>query len=354
MTLPQTQAAASAEDHAWVGYAGDMAAHLYVAGSAQGTVAGWGYCLVEDDRIVAETGRAEAGASAYRMELAGLVEGLRAIASGSVEVHLANDNIVRTGREWLHTWRARGWRKKGGSIQHLDLVQALATQLDRLEVRWAELDKRDASFIRAKAWAQDAAVAVPEPDPAQAGARAGSGRVEPSAARLVAYTDGGCRGNPGIGGWGFLLIDVPSGRALEVRGGAAETTNNRMEVQAAIEALSAIHGEGQSIEIRTDSNYLREMAESWLPGWKRRGWRRSSGDPVKNLELVKQLDVLLQRHRVSWRRVAGHSGEPGNEHADALANAAMDALAAGGDGAARRRYEASPVEVSTADGTDPA
>jgi ribonuclease HI len=162
--------------------------------------------------------------------------------------------------------------------------------------------------------------------------------------RIVAYTDGGCRGNPGVGGWGFLLIDRRSGSALERRGGEQHTTNNRMEMLAAIEVLRAIKGEGRAIEIRSDSRYLVDMCRTWMAGWKKKGWKKKGG-PIKNLDLVQQLDELKARHEVTWTWVEGHSGEPGNEHADQLTNAAMDDVAAGRDASWERRLEASPVKV---------
>jgi len=165
-----------------------------------------------------------------------------------------------------------------------------------------------------------------------------------SGARIVVYTDGGCRGNPGIGGWGFLLIDRNTQAALERRGGDAHTTNNRMEMTAAIEALNAIRDASQAIEIRSDSRYLVDMCTSWMQGWKARGWKRSSG-PVLNLDLVQELDRLLAKYDVSWTWVRGHAGDPGNEHADKLTNDAMNQLAHGEDPRAEQRYRKSPVPV---------
>ena len=161
--------------------------------------------------------------------------------------------------------------------------------------------------------------------------------------RVLAWTDGGCRGNPGPGGWGFLLVDLSSGRALERRGGEAQTTNNRMEMTAAIEALLALKGPSE-IEIRTDSRYLVDMCRQWMKGWKRRGWKKKGG-PIKNLDLVQQLDELIAVHRVTWTWVRGHAGVPGNEFADQLTNLAMDAVQWGGEAAVERRYDKSPVTV---------
>jgi ribonuclease HI len=155
---------------------------------------------------------------------------------------------------------------------------------------------------------------------------------------LVAYTDGGCRGNPGgLGGWGFVLIDPRTSRALERAGGAATTTNNRMEMQAAIEALSAVRRGPRAIVVRTDSLYLLKSCSVWLPGWKARGWRRKDG-PLLNVDLLQRLDELQSRHRVRWEWVRGHAGERGNEHADRLANQAMDRIARGDELLHERRF----------------
>jgi ribonuclease HI len=146
--------------------------------------------------------------------------------------------------------------------------------------------------------------------------------------RLVAYTDGGCRGNPGIGAWAFLLIDGASGRALERAGAVPETTNNRMEMQAAIEALHALKRRPSSVTIATDSKYLIHCCTEWMPGWKAAGWKKKRG-PLLNVDLLQELDALLAAHDVRWTYVPGHSGEPGNEHVDALLNVAMDRFSAG-------------------------
>ena len=159
--------------------------------------------------------------------------------------------------------------------------------------------------------------------------------------KTLAWTDGGCRGNPGPGGWGFLLVHLGTGAALERRGGARQTTNNRMEMTAAIEALKALKGPGD-IEIRSDSRYLVDMCTTWMKGWKLKGWKKKGG-PIKNLDLVQQLDELMQVHRVTWTWVKGHAGVPGNEHVDLLTNLAMDAVQGGRDGVAEQRYDRTPV-----------
>ena len=139
------------------------------------------------------------------------------------------------------------------------------------------------------------------------------------------YTDGACRGNPGPGGWGALLIAGDARR--ELSGYEAQTTNNRMELTAAIEALRALK-RPVSATLYTDSKYVCTGIEEWLPNWKRRGWRTADKKPVKNVDLWQALDEARAPHRVSWRWVRGHDGNVGNEHVDALANAAIDAMLA--------------------------
>lgn len=137
------------------------------------------------------------------------------------------------------------------------------------------------------------------------------------------YTDGACRGNPGPGGWAALLLK--GGVERELSGATADTTNNRMELQAVIEALQALKRAVQA-RIYTDSQYVRLGVTEWLEPWKARGWKTSNRQPVKNQDLWMQLDALVAGHELEWHWVKGHSGVPGNERVDALANAAIDAL----------------------------
>jgi ribonuclease HI len=133
-------------------------------------------------------------------------------------------------------------------------------------------------------------------------------------AGVVVYADGGCSPNPGPGGWG-AVIDSPGGR-VEMRGGEPATTNNRMELTAAIRALEWLPA-GAQVEMRCDSEYVVNSASKWMKGWKAKGWRSSTGD-VKNVDLMKRLDALIGTRRVRWTWVRGHAGDPGNERADAL------------------------------------
>ena len=144
--------------------------------------------------------------------------------------------------------------------------------------------------------------------------------------RVALFTDGACRGNPGPGGWGVLLRY--GGRERELYGGEAATTNNRMELRAAIEGLKALR-EPCEVILTTDSTYVMKGLTEWLPGWKARGWRTASKQPVKNAELWRELDAEVARHTVIWEWVKGHSGHPGNERADALANRGINELTAG-------------------------
>ena len=140
--------------------------------------------------------------------------------------------------------------------------------------------------------------------------------------KVVIYTDGACRGNPGPGGWGAVIGFQDQQKTLN--GYESETTNNRMELTAAIEALRALTRSCE-IELNTDSKYVMQGINEWLNNWKRNGWKTAARKPVKNADLWQQLDNEVQRHEVAWRWVKGHSGIAGNEHADQLANAAIDA-----------------------------
>ena len=146
------------------------------------------------------------------------------------------------------------------------------------------------------------------------------------------YTDGACSGNPGPGGWGAVLRW--RGRTRELSGFEPATTNNRMELLAAISALEALK-RPMAVRLFTDSDYLRQGITTWLPAWKKRGWRTAGRKPVKNQDLWQRLEQALARHRVEWRWVRGHSGDPDNERADQLARTALRAGRTGGEAGAR-------------------
>ena len=138
-----------------------------------------------------------------------------------------------------------------------------------------------------------------------------------AAGTITIYTDGACKGNPGPGGWGAWLRWGTHEK--ELWGGERETTNNRMELTAVIEALSALK-RASRVELHTDSQYVRQGITEWIHNWKKRGWKTADHKPVKNEDLGRRLDALAVQHHIDWRWVRGHAGDPGNERADALAN----------------------------------
>ena len=144
-------------------------------------------------------------------------------------------------------------------------------------------------------------------------------------ADLFAYTDGACSGNPGPGGWGVLMLARDGAVVVKERtlcGGEADTTNNRMELMAAISALEALLKPSE-ITIVTDSAYVKNGITEWMAGWKRKGWRTAGGPPVKNVDLWQRLDAAQAKHQVVWKWIKGHAGHPENERADELARAGM-------------------------------
>jgi ribonuclease HI len=141
--------------------------------------------------------------------------------------------------------------------------------------------------------------------------------------KIEIFTDGACKGNPGVGGWGALL--VTGQHRKELFGGERDTTNNRMELRAVIEALNALTRPCEVV-VHTDSQYVQKGISEWIHGWKARGWKTAAKAPVKNVDLWQALDTAQTRHKIEWRWVKGHAGHVGNEAADALANRGVDSV----------------------------
>jgi len=142
--------------------------------------------------------------------------------------------------------------------------------------------------------------------------------------QVIVYTDGACKGNPGPGGWGVMLSY--KGKVKELYGGDPDTTNNRMELMAAIQALETL-SKPCSVQITTDSKYVLQGITEWMDNWKKRGWKTAARQPVKNEDLWRRLDAAIVRHDIEWIWIKGHSGNNGNERADALANLGIDSIA---------------------------
>ena len=139
--------------------------------------------------------------------------------------------------------------------------------------------------------------------------------------KIELFTDGACKGNPGLGGWGVLINN--SNNFIELKGTQQQTTNNRMELIAVINGLKSIK-ENENIEITTDSMYVKNGINQWINNWKKNGWKTAAKKPVKNKDLWQELDELVQNYSINWEWVKGHSGHPGNERADQLANEAIE------------------------------
>ncbi len=141
---------------------------------------------------------------------------------------------------------------------------------------------------------------------------------------IIIYTDGGCRGNPGVGGWGVWLRY--KGTEKKLKGAEKDTTNNRMELTAAIKALEALKSDEIKVDLYTDSKYVMNGINEWIINWKKKNWKTSAKRPVKNVDLWQKLDILNQKYPINWHWVKGHSGDEGNDMADLLANQAMDSI----------------------------
>jgi ribonuclease HI len=312
--------------------------------SARVSQAGWSWLRVDGDGATASSSGAEPGGTAWRARLIAAADALLAAPPDvPIEVHTGDETLAQVATTSLPRWKAADWQKKGG-IQDLDVVKRLYAALEGRDVRWSVGDPASPSAVAAQATALAAGKST------QAAAWA-----EPVAStddvEVLAWTDGGCRKNPGPGGWGFVMVHLPTGTTMLRRGGEADTTNNRMELTSLLQLLEAITRPGRRVEVRADSKYVIDTATKWMASWKRKGWTRGRDEQgkvmeVKNLDLVKALDAALTRHDVRFTWVRGHSGDAGNELADKLCNDAMDDVARGRDPAHTERRPTPPFKLN--------
>lgn len=279
----------------------------------------WSYRLVSGGPFV-DGGGTEPFATPYRLRIHALNGGLPLVPDGhTVEVVTTDPNTLKLLDEWIPKWRQSGFRKDPESY---DLIEPLFPHLDRLTVTTRHLVTRtgDHHAKDCSKHAKELGARMPTPEVVVKNEATVRSDVE-----VVAWTDGASRKNPGPSGWGVVLVHLASGTTQLIHGAVEESTNNRMEMTAVAEALTALTRRTR-IEIRTDSRFAISVCTEWRQGWKRRGWTKRDGEPPANLDVIQRLDELLERHDVRFTWVRGHDGEPGNELADQLCNTAVDGL----------------------------
>ncbi len=290
---------------------------------------GWGALIVNDGQEIELYG-GEANTTNNRMELMGAIEALNSIKEPSKIILHTDSTYVKNGlTQWIHGWKRNGWKTASKQpVKNKDLWQALdeACKRHQIEWKWVKGHSGDEGNERADSLAVKGAresaggkleVNKTEKEPSTpvlaekptAPAASKSGQVQ-------IWTDGACSGNPGPGGWGALL--KMGEHEKELYGGEKDTTNNRMELMGAIEALTSLKGPSNVI-LSTDSTYVKDGLTKWIHGWKKNGWKTAAKKPVKNQDLWQALDEACSRHQIEWRWVKGHAGDEGNERADSLA-----------------------------------
>lgn len=305
---------------------------LTLSGSGKG---GWAWVLRRGREIVGEGSGGRRGASSYAMLVEAYLDARSSLPREAV-VHVRNDAFRAVAQ------RAIAGQAPKPTAASRRLIAALTGETRVLH--FVDVAKTDDDYARAKLLA---VASVPpagsEPEPAPGEVFREFPPLDPNA-ELWIWTDGNCKRNPGPGGWGALIVHAKTGKTLEIWGGEAPSTNNRMELSAVIGALGTL-SRGCRIELRVDSTYVRNVATKWGANWKRNGWLKRDGEPVKNQDLVMELDRALAPHRVTWTWVKGHAGEPGNERVDALANRAIERLLRGEEPAGQERHGACPVPL---------
>lgn len=318
---------------------------IYTDGACKGNPGpgGWGVILVagENER---EMYGGTLETTNNQMELLAAIEALEALKRPcSVKLFTDSKYLIDGASNWIHGWKKNGWRtKEKKPVKNVDLWQRIDEQLNRHDVRftWVRGHNGDPLNERADALANlgcapylnqkgkpSTSVEAVEPigaDAAQAflDLAMDQTKISVSGPQVVAYTDGSCLKSK-AGGWGVVIID--QGAEYELSGGASGTTNNRMEMMAAISALVSISPERPTV-IVTDSEYLKLGIEEHIKSWKSKNWRKADGGPVKNLDLWKQLDALCLNRQVVWRWVKGHSNDKYNDWADRLATSESKAI----------------------------
>jgi ribonuclease HI len=278
-------------------------------------IGGWAAVLRYGDQEKVLTGN-EPVTTNNRMELQAAISALEALKRPSeVEFHTDSQYLRRGITEWIARWQARGWQHKGGKpIPNLDLWQRLAALVPQHDIdwRWVKGHAGDPMNERVDTLARQARLAITP-----------GARLNEDAPRL--FVRASCRGNPGPGGWGVVLEEGQESRQLS--GGEPLTTNNRMELTGAIEALRQLPP-GSALQLFTTSDYLFQGATQWRHGWRRRNWQKKDGGPVSNADLWQQLDRLLESYRVRWINAKGEErlGDP--QIQQAMAEAAQLAAAA--------------------------
>lgn len=289
---------------------------------------GWGALIVNDGQETELYG-GEANTTNNRMELMGAIEALNSLESASKVILNTDSTYVKNGlTKWIHGWKRNGWKTASKQpVKNKDLWQALDEACNRHQIEWKwvkghsgnagneRADRLAVKGSREIATGKKTATEASKDNLSAAPQSKPSTNAAPSD-QIQIWTDGACSGNPGPGGWGVLII--ADGKETELYGGENETTNNRMELMAALEAINSLTPPA-NIVINTDSTYVKDGLTKWIQGWKKNGWKTASKKPVKNKDLWQILDNACAPHQIEWKWVKGHAGDEGNERADSLA-----------------------------------
>lgn len=280
----------------------------------------WAALIVQGE-LKTELSGSSAATTQSRMELFAAMEALSALPEdASLTVNSTSTYLVKGMNTWIKKWKSNDWRKENGTLKNVDLWQKLDELASKRAVKWVYVRGEDAGdeLLGLARREQPAAAASAVGERAEFTLVSASEfleRLQPTDAVTV-FTDGACKCNPGPGGWGAVL--QANGLETELSGGEFYTTNNRMELTAAIKALELLPA-GATVSLSTDSNYVRDGLKKWVRNWKKNDWKTNNGNPVKNQELWEILDELVSKCNVDIQWVKGHVGNPLNERADRLA-----------------------------------